>query len=74
MLVLVGEVYYYKKKSKNKQQLTFPQFATKIKPLDNFDYADKKLKSNKILLGHGEFMPTNIKQPRLSFVSQQFQE
>jgi hypothetical protein len=45
ILVLVGEVYYYRSKAKKERQtmekLKVAQFITKIKPLDGFDYYDK---------------------------------
>lgn len=71
MVVLVGEVYYYKRKSKKenerKQLAVFT--TTRIQPLDKFDYADKVIKGG-LLLGSGNFVPVN-KKPRLSFVSVQ---
>jgi hypothetical protein len=67
MFVLIGEVYYYKKKAANKQKsdlkvvpFTMP---SKIQPI-NF----AKDKNNTILLGHGDFIPVATK-PRLSLFS-----
>jgi hypothetical protein len=72
MVVLVGEVYYYKRKSRreNEQKQLSVFTTTRIQPLDNFDYGDKIIKGSGVLLGSGNFIPVN-KKPRLSFVSVQ---
>lgn len=68
MLVLVGEVYYYKRKTR-KEKLSKPEvFTTKIQPFDNFEYSEKVLK-NSVLLGAGSFIPVNKIKPRLSPVT-----
>lgn len=68
MLVLVGEVYYYKRKTRKEKEVELSKpvtFATKIHPLDNFEYS-KKVVNNSVLLGTGSFVPVGKKQQRFS--------
>lgn len=64
MLVLIGEVYYYKKKIKTKDANSSELFTKKIQPFEN---KEKTLK-NSILLGPGTFQPAD-KKSRLSIIS-----
>lgn len=64
MLVLVGEVFYYKKKTRS--DLSKPTvFNAQIQPISVIDYAGK-LNKNSVLLGPGEFIPVYKKKSRLS--------
>lgn len=68
MFVLIGEVYYYKRKAVKKFTSTelkvIPyKMPSKIQPIDYV-----KGKNNSILLGHGDFIPVASK-PRLSLFS-----
>lgn len=68
MLVLVGEVYYYKRKTKDKEEMKIsnpPPYPTTIHPFEGYDIPDKK----SILLGPGAFIPVDKKKPRLSIIS-----
>lgn len=68
MLVLVGEVYYYKRKTKREKEMESPQtniFTTKIQP---FEYPSKAGK-NSVLLGSGHFVPVDKTKRRLSIIS-----
>lgn len=70
ILVLIGEVIYYKRKAKNDstvKSLKLPGSHIKIVPFNNFEYSDKVIKSS-ILLGHGNFIPVD-RRPRLSILS-----
>lgn len=71
MLVLVGEVYYYKRRAakKNKIQtsdLKVIPYSMPPKLQQPPDYV--KDKNNQILLGHGKFIPVAA-NPRLSYFS-----
>lgn len=68
MFVLVGEVYYYKRKTRKEKEVELSKpatFATKIQPFDNFEYSEKVL-NNSVLLGTGSFVPVSKKQQRFS--------
>lgn len=71
MLVLIGEVYYYKRrvaKKSNKIQTSDLKVVPYSMP-SKFQPPDYvKDKNNQILLGHGEFIPVAAK-PRLSYFS-----
>lgn len=65
MLVLIGEVYFYKRKTKKETTANNSElFTKKIQP---FEYKEKVLK-NSILLGPGIFQPAD-KKSRLSIIS-----
>lgn len=71
MLVLVGEVYYYKRRASKKTKIQTSDLKvipynmpSKFQPPDYV-----KDKNSSILLGHGEFIPVAAK-PRLSYFSQ----
>jgi hypothetical protein len=71
MLVLVGEVYYYKRKTRKEKEMETSKltlFTTKVQPFENFEYTEKVLK-NSVLLGSGSFVPVNKAKPRLSTIS-----
>lgn len=69
MLVLVGEVFYYKRKTKKANAL-----AIQVHPFESSDYS-KQFEKNSILLGNGgEFVPIYKRKPRLSFIDVQAQE
>ncbi|CRL08500.1 CLUMA_CG021272, isoform A [Clunio marinus] len=71
MLVLVGEVYYYKRKSGKVKEMNMTKpviFTTKIDPLHDINISvDRKIMKNSVLLGHGEFVPVEKRKSRLSF-------
>jgi hypothetical protein len=70
MLVLVGEVVYYKRKTKDKKEMEIsnpPPYPTTIHPFEGFTAPAKK----SILLGPGSFVPVENKKPRLSIISVQ---
>lgn len=74
MLVLIFEVYYYKRKTKKEKQTTNfissspPAYVTTVKPFESYEHTKSVLKSNNILLGHGDnFIPVSVKKSRLSF-------
>lgn len=72
MLVLVGEVYYYKRRAMKKKKTqtselkVVPYKMPKILPLDFVEG-----KNNSILLGPGDFIPVAAK-PRLSYFPSRF--
>ena len=68
MLVLVGEVVYYKRKTKDhkKKELSNPPpYPTTIQQFEGFAAPSKK----SILLGPGSFIPVDKRKPRLSIIS-----
>lgn len=69
MVVLVGEVYYYKRKAKKEAEMNKSSlFIKRIQPFDNFEYSEKIVKNSILLGSSGQFTPVD-KKPRLSFVS-----
>jgi hypothetical protein len=68
MLVLIGEVYYYKRKATKKQKSMLKVVPyTMPSKIQAIDYV--KSKNNTILLGHGDFIPVAAAKPRLSHFS-----
>lgn len=70
MLVLIFEVYFYKKKSSKESDLNDTKVAVFTKsptPYSNFDYSNKVTKGS-VLLGTGNFIPTD-KRRRISFIT-----
>jgi hypothetical protein len=73
MLVLVGEVYYYKRRAATKKKNKIQTSDLKVVPYNMpskfqpIDYI--KDKNNSILLGHGDFIPVAAAKPRLSYFS-----
>lgn len=69
MLVLVGEVYYYKRLAKKEVEMNKSSvFTKKVQPFVNFEYSEKVVKNSFLLGSTGQFTPVD-KKPRLSFVS-----
>lgn len=69
MLVLIGEVYYYKRKTKKEMEANNSElFTKKISSFETFEYKEKVLK-NSILLGPGTTFQPADKKSRLSIIS-----
>lgn len=69
MLVLIGEVYYYKRKAAKKQESGLKVVPYRMpSKIQSIDY--EKSKNNTILLGHGDFIPVTAAKPRLSLFSE----
>lgn len=70
MLVLIFEVYYYKKKSNKETDIGDTKvsvFTKSTTPFNNFEYSNKVIKGS-VLLGTGDFIPAD-KRRRISFIS-----
>lgn len=71
MLVLIFEVYYYKKKSSKESDLNDTKVAVFTKsptPFSNFEYPNKVIKGS-VLLGKGDNFVPGDKRRRISFIS-----